>query len=215
MRHWLLNPTYKKGTVETHAGFQVRVYAAVVDMLCYLPLLIYVLAPVRTIEVDLSKVNAKLTSGEYTQAEYRMAIKDLQIATTVTEFVISSVTDYLLFGVLAVIFWLKYQASPGKLLLGLRIQNAKNGAPPALGQLILRYVAYLISAIPLMAGFFAILFTDKKRGWHDMIAGTEVVYKVPIDDKVREKKFKRDTIIMFSALILFLAYLLVRQQLER
>jgi uncharacterized RDD family membrane protein YckC len=74
--------------------------------------------------------------------------------------------------------WSFWQATPGKLAMGARIVDAKTGNAPGTLQFILRYVAYFIAAIPLGMGFIWIAFDRKKRGWHDLIAGTVVVRKV-------------------------------------
>lgn len=36
-------------------------------------------------------------------------------------------------------------------------------------------LGYILSTLPLCLGFIWIAFDGKKRGWHDMIAGTLVV----------------------------------------
>ena len=40
---------------------------------------------------------------------------------------------------------------------------------------LVRLVALTLCAIPLFAGFLPILFDDRRRGFHDMLAGTVVV----------------------------------------
>jgi uncharacterized RDD family membrane protein YckC len=34
----------------------------------------------------------------------------------------------------------------------------------------------VLSVIPVGLGFLGVLFSENRRGWHDRIAGTEVVY---------------------------------------
>ena len=43
------------------------------------------------------------------------------------------------------------------------------------GAALLRLIGYLASAMILYVGFLMVAFTDRKRGLHDMIAGTVVV----------------------------------------
>ena len=69
--------------------------------------------------------------------------------------------------------WVKSGFTPGKKIMGLRIVNSE-GQPPSVGQAILRYIGYMVSALPFYLGFFWILGSEK-RGWHDMMAGTYVV----------------------------------------
>ncbi|MDR2033103.1 MAG: RDD family protein [Helicobacteraceae bacterium] len=72
-------------------------------------------------------------------------------------------------------FWASKQATPGKMAFKAKIVDATTLGEPSGGQLIGRYLAYIISAIPLCLGFLWVAFDDKKRGWHDMLAGTLVI----------------------------------------
>lgn len=65
-------------------------------------------------------------------------------------------------------------ATIGKYLLGLRVLRA-DGTPLRTGQAALRALAYALSSLPLYLGFFNILADDRRRGWHDLLAGTVVV----------------------------------------
>jgi uncharacterized RDD family membrane protein YckC len=50
----------------------------------------------------------------------------------------------------------------------------------SLGKVIIREtVGKLVSAFTLMIGYLMVAFTDRKRGLHDMISGTVVIYKNP------------------------------------
>jgi uncharacterized RDD family membrane protein YckC len=40
---------------------------------------------------------------------------------------------------------------------------------------LLRYIGYFVSIFTLFVGFFWVAFDQKKKGWHDHIAGTIVV----------------------------------------
>jgi uncharacterized RDD family membrane protein YckC len=81
-----------------------------------------------------------------------------------------------LIGALVVlIFWAERQGTPGKLVLGLRVVDAETGGVPAIGRLVLRYVGYLVSALPLGLGYLWVLWDRRKQGWHDKMAGTLVV----------------------------------------
>jgi len=73
-----------------------------------------------------------------------------------------------------VIFWWLRGQTPGKWLLGLRIV-ALGGGKVGLGRAVIRFVGYLLSALPFYLGFLWILGPER-RGFHDRLAGTEVVY---------------------------------------
>jgi uncharacterized RDD family membrane protein YckC len=72
-------------------------------------------------------------------------------------------------------FWTLVGFTPGKAVLGLKVVR-KDGAKISFGRALLRFFCYWISAIPLFLGFLWVLWDPKRRGWHDKIAGTQVLY---------------------------------------
>jgi uncharacterized RDD family membrane protein YckC len=75
----------------------------------------------------------------------------------------------------SVVSWAWFGRTPGKALLGLAV-TTRDGSRPGVGRSLLRFLGYLLSSIPLGAGFLWILVDDHRRGWHDHLAGTSVVY---------------------------------------
>ena len=73
-----------------------------------------------------------------------------------------------------VVFWWLRGQTPGKWLLGLRVV-ALGGGKVGPGRAVIRFVGYLLSALPFYLGFLWILGPER-RGFHDRLAGTEVVY---------------------------------------
>ncbi|MCY4244035.1 MAG: RDD family protein [Gammaproteobacteria bacterium] len=88
-------------------------------------------------------------------------------------------TDFLLGWVLpaaaVILFWVYKQATPGKMLLKVKIVDAQTGGKPSAGQCIGRYFAYFLSLIPLGLGLIWVAFDKRKQGWHDKLAGTVVI----------------------------------------
>jgi uncharacterized RDD family membrane protein YckC len=74
-----------------------------------------------------------------------------------------------------VLFWIARQATPGKMALSLRIVDADRLAPLSRRQAIVRYLGYYVSTLPLLLGFFWIVFDPRKQGWHDKLARTVVI----------------------------------------
>jgi uncharacterized RDD family membrane protein YckC len=74
-----------------------------------------------------------------------------------------------------VLFWTLTGETPGMRLMALRVSNAA-GDPPRFGKALLRLVGMVLAAVPFFAGYLPILFDDRRRGLHDMLAGTVVVY---------------------------------------
>ncbi|NKC34271.1 RDD family protein [Falsiroseomonas selenitidurans] len=73
------------------------------------------------------------------------------------------------------LFWADRQGTPGKLVLGLRIVDAETGGPPRFSRLVLRYLGYLLSALPLCLGYLWMLWDARGQTWHDKMARTLVI----------------------------------------
>ena len=83
--------------------------------------------------------------------------------------------NWVLPAVVIIVFWIYRSATPGKMILKLKIIDAKTGGKISTGQCIGRYFAYYVSIIPFMLGIIWVGFDDRKQGWHDKLAGTLVV----------------------------------------
>lgn len=90
-----------------------------------------------------------------------------------TDFILS----YVLPIVATMVLWMKFKGTPGKTMLGLQIVDFKTGQALNLKQSIIRYLGYFLMCLPLCLGFVLIAFDKHKRGWHDKLAGSAVVYK--------------------------------------
>ena len=73
-----------------------------------------------------------------------------------------------------IFFIRKYDATPGKMALGLKLLRA-DGSKLSIGRIIGRYFAHFISALPLAIGYIVAAFDDEKRTFHDRICDTRVV----------------------------------------
>ena len=134
-----------------YAGFWIRTWATLVDVLLLmaisLPLLLWIYGL------------------EYFDPESAGGIRGPM------DFLIS----YVLPTVAVFIFWRYKSATPGKMIIHARIADASTGGQPSFGQFLIRYVAYLVSMIPLGLGFIWIAFDQRKQAWHDKLAGTVVI----------------------------------------
>lgn len=81
----------------------------------------------------------------------------------------------LLAGAYFVLFWSAAGQTPGMRLLHLRVLGPSS-QPPSLGRSIVRLVGLVLSIVPLFAGFLPVLFSERRRGLADFMAGTVVVY---------------------------------------
>lgn len=132
-----------------YVGFWARVGAAMIDTL----LLLVICAPLVTWVYG----RAYWTSDAFLQGP--------------ADFLI----NWLLPAIAVIVFWTYRQATPGKIAIAARIVDAGTGDKPSTRQLIVRYLGYYVSMLPLMAGIVWVAFDPRKQGWHDKLAGTVVV----------------------------------------
>lgn len=72
--------------------------------------------------------------------------------------------------------WLKFQTTPGKRLMSLKIVQFETNDFPIKKQFALRSLGYVLAAIPFGLGYLWIFLDKNNRGWHDHFSGTQVVY---------------------------------------
>lgn len=72
-------------------------------------------------------------------------------------------------------FWTKWNGqTPGKRLLRIRVVKA-DGSRFSTTDALIRATGYYVNSMVMMIGWIWALFDVKKRGWHDLFAGTIVV----------------------------------------
>ncbi len=74
-------------------------------------------------------------------------------------------------------FLVKYGATPGKLVLKLRVINADGTEKISVGKAIGRFFAEILSGIILYIGYIMAGFDEEKRALHDRICNTRVIHK--------------------------------------
>jgi len=74
-----------------------------------------------------------------------------------------------------VYFWTTTGQTFGKKTMGLKVVSAETGALLDTGGALLRYVGYMVSALPFYLGFFWVIWDPQHDGWHDKIAKTRVI----------------------------------------
>jgi uncharacterized RDD family membrane protein YckC len=134
-----------------YASFWLRFGAFVIDMVLLLVIIVPLLLWIYGIEFYLDK-NSPMIAGP----------ADILIS-------------YVFPVVATLIFWKYRQATPGKMLLNMRIVDADAFGPLSTGQLFGRYFAYLVSMIPVFLGFLWIAWDARKQSFHDKLAGTVVI----------------------------------------
>lgn len=81
-----------------------------------------------------------------------------------------------------VVLWRLTGQTVGKRLLGLRVVSV-DGGRLKLGRALIRVAGYVLSAVPLYAGYLQILFDPQRRALHDRLSRTAVVYD-PGDERL-------------------------------
>lgn len=153
-----------------YAGFWRRVGALLVD------------------GVALSIVNAALLYGLY-GADYFTWLQESDELFGFYGFG-ELMVNYLLPTLIIVGGWRYFGASPGKFLLGCQVVDARTYGRVTWGQALLRYVCYLVSALPLGLGFFWVAWDKRRQGFHDKIANTVVMME---DESARNlAEFERE-----------------------
>ena len=133
-----------------YAGFWIRVWAALIDTF----LVVLITTPI------LGALYGWEYGWQASEAPFRP-----------TEFLIS----WILPALAVILFWRYRAATPGKMVIGARIVDAKTGEAPSVAQLVGRYLAYFVSTTPLCLGLIWVGFDRRKQGWHDKLAGTVVI----------------------------------------
>jgi uncharacterized RDD family membrane protein YckC len=84
----------------------------------------------------------------------------------------------LIAGAYFVLFWSAAGQTPGMRLLRIRLRGP-GGKAPSLARSLVRLLGLFLAIVPLFAGFVPVLFSDRRRGLPDFLAGTVVVYDAP------------------------------------
>ena len=72
-------------------------------------------------------------------------------------------------------FWVGLSTTPGKMMIGAVIVDARSGGKPHAGQFFMRYIGYVVSAALMGLGYLWIAFDPRKQALHDKMSGTVVV----------------------------------------
>jgi uncharacterized RDD family membrane protein YckC len=72
-------------------------------------------------------------------------------------------------------FWATIGQTIGMMPFGLRVVRNSDGGRLGFGRAVLRLAGLAISCVPLYLGLIWVAFDSRKRGWHDLIAGSAVI----------------------------------------
>lgn len=94
---------------------------------------------------------------------------------------LNNATGYLIAFVLGIAYYV-YLEGPGgqgqtlgKRACGIRVVSSTTGGPIGYGAAIARYFGRILSTIPVLLGYFWMLWDAENQTWHDKLAGSYVV----------------------------------------
>ena len=155
----------------TYAGFWLRFVALIIDYI-----IIYVVQSLVFVPV-LGLMGISFAS----KIDDMETMSDAEKMGMIGSMVAMGGATALLMTIISLLYWSlmessKYQATVGKLALGIRVTDLDGNSLDFVKALI-RNICKIISQMILFIGFIMAGFTEKKQGLHDIIAGTLVVKK--------------------------------------
>jgi len=150
----------QSGNVE-YAGFGIRLLAWLIDFLVLL-FLSFIIGLISGFFIAFLLIYVSIISA------------DSSIVTSLSNF-ISGFIGFSVNLLYFTLFWSsKFQGTPGKILLGLKIVDA-NGNKISYSTALIRYISTIISSLLLGIGYLLIIFDGKKQALHDKFASTYVI----------------------------------------
>lgn len=126
--------------------------------------------------VDLAVVGGILAIGGLLAALFDTMLEELGIVLRIGASTVYVYLTPFIIGSYFVVMWSLVGRTIGKWFMGVRIVGV-DGRPPTIGRSIVRFLGYGLSAIALWMGYIWIIVDDERRGWHDHLAKTWVVYE--------------------------------------
>jgi uncharacterized RDD family membrane protein YckC len=125
--------------------------------------------------IDLALIGALLSIGSGLLASIVPAITGDGDGISIWGVLTFGVVGFLIGSAIFVAFWALVGQTPGMRFLSIHL-DAGGSREIGLRRALRRIVAVPLSLLPLGLGFLAILLSPERRGWHDRIAGTMVLY---------------------------------------
>lgn len=155
-----------------YAGFITRALALIIDLLI-----------IMTVSIVFSLVMRLLLNffglGDLAATVFDRTIEPVtgssNLIVTLLRWLTAFLTSATFLFTYLVFFWTTIGKTPGMALVGLRVVQDGQMALP-FKWAVVRALAYYLSALPLGLGFLWVLVDNERRGWHDKLARTYVLY---------------------------------------
>jgi uncharacterized RDD family membrane protein YckC len=128
------------------------------------------------LDVGIAAITLSIASGLFASVIPFVGADSL----STTGAVVAGVLGFLTAGAIVVAFWSLVGQTPGMRLLSIRL-DVDGSREVGLRRAMRRVLALPVSLLAAGMGFFAILFSPTRQGWHDHFAGTRVVYDTSRD----------------------------------
>jgi uncharacterized RDD family membrane protein YckC len=167
-RHSRRNPQ-RVNLINQPAGFASRTIAMLIDIVAislglslftYLTTVVFAFFGFDTLIENMTLANPSIESI--------LSLALLSIALTILAF--TNITYF-------VFLWSLDGQTIGMALLGIRVVSVRRAdGDVRVIQALIRYGALWLCMLPLLLGFLWIFVNDERRGWHDLLSGTQVLY---------------------------------------
>lgn len=163
-----------------YAGFNRRMLAATIDSFVIMLLLAPVIdgllnAMYGPIALDIPALMQQAQQQADADAARALITAQLKSSGFAARWLTNSLWQWLVLSAATGVCWYFWSATPGKLLLGIRIADADTLAPISEKQIYIRLLGYIPSSLCLCMGFFWISFNKRRQAWHDIWANTVVI----------------------------------------
>ena len=165
-----------------YATFNQRMMALTIDSFIILIIFASVIdAQVRQyfpmLPIDTHELQQKI--GEHSTPIHTLQVflEEAYRAGILARWVANSVVQAFFYSIMCAVCWHYWSATPGKILLRLRIADAETDAPITNRQIALRLAGYVLSTMCFFFGFLNVAWNKERQGWHDKLAGTVVLVK--------------------------------------
>jgi len=170
----------KPGPEKRYAGFNRRMLAATIDsvlLLFFVPVIESVFnalygpmpVPIEELVLRLRDVPQEAQMSVFLQAAAETG--------ALRHWLVHGFWQFMVAASLSGFCWHYWAATPGKMLVGIRIADAATEGPVSTRQIILRLFGYIVSTVPLCIGFFWIGLDKRRQSWHDKLAHTVVLVR--------------------------------------
>ncbi len=98
-------------------------------------------------------------------------VQNVTASSVFTLFILMLIINFALAATYFIGFWVYLGATPGKMVMHMKIVDAVTLEKPSKWQLIKRFCGYVL----VLVGIWFILFSKQRQALHDKIAGTAVI----------------------------------------